>query len=336
MAARLIGWGRSSDATDAALEITRSDATDAALEITRMALPAARAAEIAASADRVIAGHRRTKAAADRRRKVMSRWTSVHLGGDRDARYDFALSLGAEVAERKGEDWDVCSTLEESSVEMDPAYHTWRDSGRVVLLPGAAIRAGHRLDYHRAVRTTWLRSAAWIDGDGTSWYLAHDHLYRLPRGDWTQGKDSLALDGRPVSGLDLAAMAADRGEVYPHLGALLLADPRLVRDVIARRTVSAKRLMSVPDAHLRGYIAERCGGLARVASRLPLVERTEDGELRDASRIGMTTDLLIVRDSTSGERFALGVPRRRGRARTVRRALRDLNGIAQTKIIAQS
>jgi hypothetical protein len=216
-----------------------------------------------------------------------------------------------------------------------PAQHTFRGSNHLVKYPGAAIRQGYKLDYHPAVRRTWLRSVSWIDTDGRAWYVAHNHLYLLPRGNWTRNEKSLELEGEPIGGIALAEMAAERGEVFPYL-ATLLHDRRLVRDVVARRPVSAKRLMRVQDAHLRGYIAQRCGGLAKIASKLPLVQRTDAGELRDASRIGMTTDVLVVRDSTSGERYALGVPRRRGKQRTVRRALRDLNGIAPSKIVAES
>lgn len=262
------------------------------------------------------------------------------LGGTRDERYEFAISLGCPVAERKGNDWNVGATVKSSYVVMEAAYHTFRGKGGrdggICMYPGAARRAGYKTDYHRAVRDTFVRSIAWIDRDGRAWYVAHNHLYLLPRGQWSQQDASLQLDGEPVSGLALAEMAKERGEVFPHLASLLPHDQRLVRDVIARKPVSAKRLLSIPDAHLRGYVAQRCGGLDRVAAKLPLVERTKDGELRDPSRLGMTTDLLVVRDATSGERFALGVPRRGGKQRTVRNALRSLNGIAQSKIVAQS
>lgn len=267
--------------------------------------------------------------------QITSRMSRQKLGGTRDSRYAFAVSLGCPVAERKGDEWNVSSAAE-SRVKMAAAYHTWRGTDNVVSHPGAALRKGYKLDYHRAVRHTYVRSLAWIDAEGRAWYVAHNHLYLLPRGNWTQEGESLHLDGVAIGGIDLAEMARDRGEVFRGLAALLPNDARLVRDVVARRPITAKRLMSIPDAHLRGYIAERCGGLVRIASQLPLVERTTDGELRDASRIGMTTDLLIVRDATSGERFALGVPRRSGKSRTVRRALRDLNGISQSKIVAQS
>lgn len=258
------------------------------------------------------------------------------LGGDRDDRYEFARSLGAPLAKREGYRWDVASCVGRSHAKVAAAYHTYRGSDSRVQYPGVALQKGYKLDYHPAVRQTWLRSVSWIDTDGRAWYVAHNHLYLLPRGNWARGEGSLELDGEPIGGIDLAEMAAERGEVFPYLAALLPVDRRLVRDVVARRPVSAKRLMRVRDAHLRGYIAQRCGGLAKIAGRLPLVERTDAGELRDASRIGMTTDVLVVRDSTSGERYALGVPRRSGKQRTVRRALRDLNGIAPSKIVAES
>jgi len=262
------------------------------------------------------------------------------LGGNREDRYDFAVSLGCPVAERKGKEWEVRSTTEASHTVMEASYHTFRGGkgreGGVCQYPGSARRAGYKTDYHRAVRDTYVRSVAWIDDAGRAWYVAHNHLYLLPRGEWTQHDDSLYLDGERVLGIELARLSAERGEVFPYLASLLPRDQRLVRDVVASRPVSVKRLLSIPDTHLRGYVAQRCGGLAKVAAQLPLVERTKDGELRDATRIGMTTDLLIVRDSTSGERFALGVPRRSGKSRSVKRALRDLNGIPQSKIVAAS
>lgn len=267
--------------------------------------------------------------------------TRQKLGGNSEGeRYAFARSLGCPLAERTCKEWSVRSTVQHSSVEMEEAYHTFRGKGGrdegICSHPGAAIRKGYKVNYHRAVRITWVRCVSWIDRDGRAWMVCHNHLYRLPRGNWTHDDEMLALDGERMGAIRLARLAEKRGEVYPFLAALLPDNTRLVRDMVARRSVSPRRLLAVRDVHLRGWIAERCGGLAKVASKLRLVERTKEGELRCGERIGLTTDILVVRDSTSGERFALGVPRRGGKQRTVRNALRALNRIPQTKIVAQS
>ncbi len=109
------------------------------------------------------------------------------------------------------------------------------------------------------------------------------------------------------------------------------------RAIIAREPVPAESLLDIEDAHARAWAIEQTGGVERIAAALPVIEATDAGTLRDGAAAGLVTDVLEVVCPSTGRAYFLGVERpRQARYRTVRRALRSINGIEGSRLVAQA
>jgi hypothetical protein len=140
---------------------------------------------------------RRIRSVSPRSRQGDAQVTAVHIGGQRQDRYDFAKAHGVSMAARRGE-WRVCYSASPSQRDEDHAYHTWKGSEDRVTYPGSAIKKGFKLDYHPANYETRVRSLGWLGPDGAAYYMIHETVYALPGRSWSVDADGymVAPDGR--------------------------------------------------------------------------------------------------------------------------------------------
>lgn len=111
----------------------------------------------------------------------------------------------------------------------------------------------------------------------------------------------------------------------------------LARSIISRKKVSVKKLMTIADTHARAWAVELTGGWGRMTKLMTVVQKTKDGTLLSGEKVGLTSDMLLVTCPSTGSKYALMVPRgTRATTRTVKAALKHVNGIDHSKIIAAS
>lgn len=188
-------------------------------------------------------------------------------------------------------------------------------------------------------KSRWANAGSWTN---RRWRLEVSHSSPVPAGKNTtvwRAANGLAYESL-VSVLGRRSWNHGGGERMD-VTAETKNDParvRLARDIIAGKNVDPRRLMSISDVHARAWAVGRCGGWERVTGLLPLLERTPRGELFDGAAAGLSSDLLVVRDPSTGRKYALHAPRpgRRNIPRTVDCALRAINRVAASKIVAES